>query len=237
MNDTVGPEMTLGAIVTRYPSLARELEHRKLDYCCGGAVTLGQACRDTGLDAAVVATELRSSISDDGPASWSHLEVADLVEHLVDTHHRYLWSELPRLQALLDKVVGVHGDRHPELNEVACCFGAIRADIEPHLMKEERVLFPAIAQLASSPTAPTFGFGSLGNPISTLLREHDELGALLGDLRSVTGDFTVPDDGCASYQALFEGLEQLEADTHLHVHKENNVLFPRVVLLEEHRRS
>ena len=237
MNDTVGVEMTLGAIVTRYPSLARELERRKLDYCCGGAVTLGQACRDTGLDAAVVATELASSVGDDGPASWSQLDVADLVTHLVDTHHRYLWEELPRLQALTDKVVGVHGERHPELGEIAACFAAIRADIEPHLMKEERVLFPAIEQLASSPTSPTFGFGSIGNPISMMLCEHDELGELLGDLRALTSDFAVPDDGCASYRALFEGLEQLEADTHLHVHKENNVLFPRVVVLEERRCS
>ena len=159
MNNNVGVEMTLGTIVTRYPSLVRELERRKLDYCCGGAVTLGQACRDVGLDAGLVAAELTSSIGDDGPAPWSHLDVADLVEHLVETHHRYLWDELPRLQALLDKVVGVHGDRHPELREVARCFQAIRADIEPHLVREERVLFPAIEMLATSSTAPTFGFG------------------------------------------------------------------------------
>ena len=231
--NNIGTETTLGAIVTRHPSLARELERRKLDYCCGGAVTLGQACRDGGLDEMLVAAELTSAIGDDGPASWSHLEIVDLVEHVVETHHRYLWDELPRLQALVDKVVGVHGDRHPELHEIALCFQAIRTDIEPHLVKEERVLFPAIGQLATSSTAPTFEFGTIGNPISAMLRDHDELGALLRQLRAVTDDFTVPDDGCASYTALFEGLEQLEADTHLHVHKENNVLFPRVVLLEE----
>lgn len=237
MSNTIGIEMTLGAIVTSHPSLARELERRELDYCCGGAVTLGQACREAGLDAVLVATELASSIGDEGPASWAHLDVDDLVAHLVETHHRYLWDELPRLQALLDTVVEVHGDRHPELHEVASCFGAIRADIEPHLVKEEQVLFPAIQQLASSPVAPTFGFGSIGNPISAMLRDHDELGALLLDLRTSTNDYTAPDDGCASYRALFDGLAQLEADTHLHVHKENNVLFPRVVLLEDRRPS
>ena len=237
MNNDIGIEMTLGAIVTSHPSLARELERRKLDYCCGGAVTLGQACREAGLDAVLVAGELASSIGDEGPASWAHLDVDDLVEHLVETHHRYLWDELPRLEALLDTVVEVHGDRHPELHEIAACFRAIRADIEPHLVKEERVLFPAIRQLASAPTAPTFGFGSIGNPISAMLRDHDELGTLLQDLRTSTGDYAVPDDGCASYRALFDGLAQLEADTHLHVHKENNVLFPRVVVLEDRRLS
>ena len=237
MTNTIGTEMTLGAIVTRHPSLARELEHRKLDYCCGGAITLGQACRDLGLDPTIVAVELTSAVDDEGPASWSHLEVDELVAHLVDTHHRYLWRELPRLQTLLDKVVDVHGDRHPELHEVARCFQAIRADIEPHLVQEERVLFPAIEHLASSPTAPSFGFGTIGNPISAMLRDHDELSALLVELRTSTNDYVVPADGCASYRALFEGLEQLESDTHLHVHKENNVLFPRVVLLEARRTS
>ena len=236
MNNDIGIEMTLGAIVTSHPSLARELERRKLDYCCGGAITLGQACRDAGLDAELVAGELASSIGDEGPASWAHLDVDDLVAHLVETHHRYLWDELPRLEALLDTVVEVHGDRHPELHEIAACFHAIRADIEPHLVKEERVLFPAIRQLASAPTAPTFGFGSIGNPISAMLRDHDELGALLQDLRTSTNDYAVPDDGCASYRALFDGLAQLEADTHLHVHKENNILFPAAIRMERQLR-
>jgi len=237
MSNNIGIEMTLGAIVTSHPSLARELERRNLDYCCGGAVTLGQACRDAGLDAAHVAGELASSIVDEGPAPWSHLDVDELVAHLVETHHRYLWDELPRLQALLDTVVRVHGDRHLELHEIAACFRAIRADLEPHLLKEERVLFPAIEQLASAPAAPIFGFGTIGTPISAMLCDHDELGALLRDLRTATDDYTVPADGCASYRALFDGLAELEADTHLHVHKENNVLFPRVVLLEDRRLS
>ena len=237
MSNAIDDEMTLADIVTSHPSLARELERRKLDYCCGGAVTLGQACREAGLDPVLVAAELASSIGDEGPATWAHLTVDDLVAHLVDTHHRYLWDELPRLQALLDTVVEVHGDRHPELHEIARCFGAIRADIEPHLVREERVLFPAIQLLVSSPGAPSFGFGSIANPISAMLRDHDELGALLLDLRTSTNDYTAPDDGCASYRALFDGLAQLEADTHLHVHKENNVLFPRVVALEDRRSS
>lgn len=237
MSNDIGIEMTLGAIATSHPSLARELERRKLDYCCGGAVTLGQACREAGLDAVVVAAELASSIGDEGPAPWVHMDVDELVAHLVETHHRYLWDELPRLQSLLDTVIEVHGDRHPELHEIAACFRAIRAEIEPHLVKEERVLFPAVEQLAAAPAAPNFGFGTIGNPISAMLRDHDELGALLSELRTSTNDYTAPADGCASYRALFDGLAQLEADTHLHVHKENNVLFPRVMLLEDRRLS
>jgi regulator of cell morphogenesis and NO signaling len=233
MVGVIGPATTLGDIVTRHPSLAGELERLGLDFCCGGDATLGQACRDAGLDPTAVAAELSSSIGDDSPAAWSGLDIADLVGHVVDTHHRYLREELPRLEVLLDEVVDIHGARHVELTEMARCFHQMRAAVESHLLEEERMLFPAVLRMASTSIAPTFAFGSIGSPISTLLCEHDDIAALLRELRSLSSDYRVPDDGCPSYRALFEGLEQLEADTHLHVHKENNVLFPRIVLFED----
>lgn len=229
-------DMSLGEIVNDHPGLAVHLERLDLDYCCGGATKLAEACRANELDPRAVMIELAAHLgSDDAPAAWSSMGVVELVDHLVGTHHRYLWDELPRLQALVDKVVAVHGDRHPELVDVAACFGAIRADIEPHLTREELVLFPAIGQLASAAEAPAFGFGSVSNPISVMLREHDDLGEMLRRLRALTTDYTPPADGCASYTALFSGLEQLEADTHLHVHKENNLLFTQVIELEQQR--
>lgn len=142
---------------------------------------------------------------------------------------------MPRITALLDKIVSVHGDRHPELADVAACYGRIRADLEPHLMKEERVLFPMVRELATSDGVPAFHCGSPRNPISVMLAEHDDVGELLAELRTLTSDYTVPADGCASYQAAFAALERLEADTHLHVHKENNLLFPMVVRMEHER--
>lgn len=231
-------DMSLGDIVTAYPSLATQLERLDLDYCCGGATTLADACQVNQLDPETVVIELAAHVGrDDAPAPWSSMAPMELVDHLVTTHHRYLWDELPRLQALVDKVAGVHGDRHPELADIAACFAAIRADLEPHLIKEEQVLFPAIAQLATAPETPSFGFGSIANPISTMLREHDDLGGMLRELRTLTTEYTPPADGCASYTALFTGLEQLEADTHLHVHKENNLLFSQVIELEQQRTS
>ena len=108
---------------------------------------------------------------------------------------------------------------------------AIRADLEPHLMKEERVLFPAIQSLADGQRE--FPFGTVGNPIRMMLFEHDRAGELLAELRAATAGYTVPDDACGSYQSLYERLAVLEADTHEHIHKENNVLFPEVLRLAE----
>jgi regulator of cell morphogenesis and NO signaling len=232
----INVDTTLGEVVTAHPQLARELERHGLDYCCGGQRTIADASRAVGLDPAAVVASL-SDLSSPGDAQpWATMAIVELVDHIEATHHRYLWDELPRLSALLTKIVGVHGDRHPELLDAADAFAEIRADLEPHLTKEERVLFPAIRELAEAgaraEARPVFRFGSVANPISMMMLEHDRAGDLLTKLRSVTDGYQVPADGCASYRACFEGLAELEADTHLHVHKENNLLFPAVVELE-----
>ena len=230
--NTIDPTMTLAAVVNAHPQAARELERRGLDYCCGGQQSLADACTGQGLDAVAISSELSAMVTDADVNEWTTMGAAELVEHLVSTHHRYLWDELPRLSALVAKIVTVHGERHPELGDIAACYERVRADLEPHLLKEERVLFPMIRELAAADSPPSFHCGTLRNPISMMMREHDAVGDLLARLRHLTGGYEIPADGCASYAACFIGLAELEADTHLHIHKENNILFPLVVCME-----
>lgn len=232
---TIDAAMTLAEAVNARPELARELERRGLDYCRGGSRTLGEACALAGLDAEATVAELAAVPHVSGSAAWTTMAADVLVDHLEATHHRYLRDELPRIAALVDKIVTVHGARHPELAGIASCYARVRADLEPHLLKEERVLFPMIRELTASAVVPSFHCGTLRNPISVMLAEHDAVGGLLAELRRLTDGFTPPPDGCASYAACFAALAELEADTHLHIHKENNVLFPLVVRLETER--
>ena len=226
-------ERTLADLVTADPGAARVLERFGLDYCCGGRRTLTQACDESGVDPGEVLEVLAAVPPVDAP-DWASMGPAELVDHLEATHHAYLHTEFDRLTALADKVASVHGARHPELGQVRDTYAALRDDLEPHLMKEERVLFPLIRDLtadADDRTAPHCGSLEDG-PIRVMSMEHDRAGELLAELRRLTNGYEVPDDGCASYRALYEGLAELEADTHLHVHKENNVLFPAVIDLE-----
>lgn len=229
---TIDTGTRLGDLVTEHPGLARELERRGLDYCCHGRRTLDDAAREAGLDPVVLAEELASATVEGEEAPWATMDAVALVDHIVRTHHRYLWDELPRLAALAAKVADAHGARHPELRRVRALVDELRADLEQHMVKEEQVLFPRVRQLATTGALTSFHCGSLANPISVMLVEHDRAGELLAQLRAVTGEHRVPDDGCASYRACYQGLAELEADTHLHVHKENNLLFPAVLELE-----
>jgi regulator of cell morphogenesis and NO signaling len=225
---------TVADLAVAHPAAGRIFEGFGLDYCCNGNRTLAEACEAAGLDPAIVEAELERLEAEgaaDTDTSWTALDPPALAAHIVATHHAYLHEELPRLDALAAKVLSAHGDRHPELKAVRRLVEALRAEIEPHLMKEELVLFPAIDALAAGERQ--FPFGSIGNPIRMMMMEHDRAGEILGALREATRGYAAPEDGCTSYRSLYERLAALEADTHQHILKENHSLFPAALRLAE----
>lgn len=224
-------ESTVGELVAELPDAARILDRLGLDYCCHGDRTLAAACQSAGIDSLAVLAELAALIP--SGATWVTLSAPDLADDIVATHHRYLREELPLLGALAAKVLQVHGARHPELAEVDRLLRELRADLEPHLDKEERVLFPAIHAVFEG--RREFSFGTVANLIRVMTAEHDRAGQLLSALRAATGGYESPDDVCASFHSLYDRLAALEHDTHVHVHKENQRLFPAAVAKEAER--
>lgn len=232
----VATTATLGDLVAEDPRRSRVLEQLGLDYCCSGQRPLEEAAREAGLDIADVSTRL--DLPGEPPVVVARdLEMAALAHDIVDTHHAYTWEEMPRLQALVDKVAGVHGDRHPELAGVKETYARVVAELEPHMTREERVIFPAISRLEKTQAPVRLPSGDFSDALRELIAEHDVVGDLLGRIRALTSDYTPPEDGCGSYHAMLTGLAHLERDLHEHVHKENNVLFPRVLRMHERLRG
>lgn len=226
----IDPGHSLGELVAAQPGRARVLERLGLDYCCGGSATLQDACSAAGVDLDTAVTALADAPADQevpDAAALAAMTLTDLSAHIVRTHHGYLWEEMPRMSALVEKVATVHGERHPELAQLRATYEELRAELEPHLTKEEHVLFPSIGAIEAGHEPPT----TPEQPIGELMSEHDRAGELLAELRVISGGYTTPADGCASYEAMMRGLEQLEHDTHVHIHLENNVLFPRTLAL------
>ena len=151
-----------------------------------------------------------------------------LLDHVVSRYHATLREDLPLLGRMTDKVAEVHGSRHPELAEVARVYRGLRGELEPHLTAEEERVFPAIRRLAE----PSAAAEDVQTALHALEEEHDRAGMALARLRALSRGFAVPDDGCTTYRALYEGLARFERELHEHVHLENNVLFPRVVSLQ-----
>lgn len=235
----IDTDRTLGEIVTGHPGAISVFERLGIDYCCHGARSLNAAAAAAGLDARAVMDDVIEAdekaagdvVTDRRPA-YADLDPAALADHIEGTHHAYLHAELPRLVDLTAKIAAVHGESHPELIEVAITTVELHDDLEPHMAREEMILFPMIRSLvAGREDDGESHCGPVDHPIARMMQEHEATGEILEKLRRLTDGYRVPDDGCGSYHAAFQGLEAVERDTHLHIHKENNVLFPAALKL------
>ena len=231
----IDTEATIGEIVRQCPSRARVFESLKIDYCCGGKISLSDACERRKIDTNDVLEQLRQCDSAGGDKQVidaDAMTLTDLADHIVETHHAYLRNELPRLDFMTEKVSRVHGDKEPRLLKIREAFVALKNELEPHMVKEEQILFPMVRQLEASTAKPESDCGSVGNPIRQMEHEHDQAGNALAILRESSDDFVPPNWACNTYRAMLDTLEQLEGDLHQHIHKENNVLFPKALKLE-----
>ncbi len=228
---------TVGAIVRDHPSLSRLFEQAKVDYCCGGKQPLDEACHKQGIDPQAFLAQLETAIASEKlpDLNVATLSLTELANHIEQTHHVYLRSELPRLERMTVKVAAVHGDKEPRLHQIKDIVLALSQELTVHLMKEEQILFPMIRQLEFCDTLPMFHCGSLANPVRQMEFEHDEAGVALAQLRQLTDNFTPPEWACNTYRAMLDALANFEQDMHQHIHKENNVLFPRAIEMEQEK--
>jgi len=235
---------TVAEIAAESLAAVRIFEKYGIDYCCGGKRPLKEICLPNHQNASVLREELKAALEGKTPREqdWKSLPLHRLIQHIVAVHHAYLRRELPALQARLGKVYSVYNQRYgPTLAGLPEVFAELRAELESHMRKEEEILFPAIRAIESATDAgrplPPLPFGTIVNPIHMMQAEHDAAGVGLNRIREITGNFEIPEYACVTYKALMSGLAELETDLHLHIHLENNVLFPRANRMEMANRS
>lgn len=227
---------TIARIMKRHPGAARVFERHRMDYCCGGGTTLETACAERGEAVDDLMRELEALLQPAGEAADpSALPLAELVDHIESTHHAYLREELPRLDAMTDRVAQVHGLHDPRLLEVRDTWRTVSDTMAAHLEKEERILFPMIRSLEKTDPAdgaPASHCGSVANPVAQMEREHDEMEEGIARLRELTDGYIPPSWACATYRAMIEALLGFEADTLVHTAKEEGLLFLRATRIE-----
>ena len=228
---TFTPSDRIGDIVVALPKSAELFHHYRIDYCCGGDRPLKAATDELQLSVTQIVGELNTlaqSLRDQGD-DWQALTPPQLVDHIVGTHHAYLWENLPKLSELTTTILRVHGANHPELKTLHMLVGTLKTELEGHLVKEETVQYPAIEAYFKDPSPKTLA------PALAVIREledeHLAAGNLLKQIREITHDFTVPNDGCGTYRKTYALLESTEKDIFQHIHLENNLLFPQLANL------
>jgi regulator of cell morphogenesis and NO signaling len=229
---------TVRDIALHQPTAIRVFEHLGIDYCCGGNQTLAAACAAVHLDAHAVqlALEFAAGRPTLPQPEWAKASLELLCAHLVVKHHAYARRELPRLLELAANVLSRHGKAHPELAAIHATLTQLETETNEHLAKEESVLFPYIVSIERSANSldqdPVSCYGFLPEPVAVLSHDHEEAGLLLAQIRQLSHNFTPPHGVCLSYRIFYTGLQELEHDFRQHMHLENNILFPRAIMLE-----
>jgi len=232
--------LSLAQIVKNNHKAATVFEKYHLDFCCKGKRSLEQACTEQQLSLSQVTGDLENIFTKDNNRAaidFEKMNLTQLSDYIVQTHHAYVKNEMPQIYAYLQKVSSKHGERHPELYKIFQTFAAVKEEMEGHMKKEELVLFPRIKELqklADNENAQLqLNIGYLQSPITVMEQEHDHAGNLLNDIRIFSNDYTPPQDACTTYRLSFAALKAFELDLHQHVHLENNILFPKSISLFE----
>lgn len=230
---------TIGDVVAHDYRAAAVFKNHGIDFCCNGNRSIEEACLEKNLDSRKLLNEIDEAFKNTGGGSidFNSWPLDLLSDYIEKTHHRYTDQKISEIKPFLEKIVKVHGGEHPELARVEELFGWAGGEMAKHMKKEELILFPAIRRMVKaeisgeamkqSPTA------SAGNSIESLIDEHDSQGNAFKEMRKITNDYTVPEDGCNTYKVTLAMLEEFEDNLFQHIHLENNILFPKAIDLEK----
>lgn len=217
-------------IVNEFPKTSDVFKRFRIDFCCGGNIPLSRAAAEQSADMNLLLKELSEVIQKENPKEdlevWTESSSEDIIEHVINQYHRPLEEELLQLSPYVTKVARVHGTSHEELLKVYELFFELKKELLEHTAKEEESVFPLLLKLEDPAVENR---EEIIRFIHELEQEHDRAGSILKELREITADFTPPADACGSYRLVYKRLEDLEGQTFMHVHLENNILFPRYI--------
>ncbi len=221
----------IGDIVTQDFRAAEVFKKAGIDFCCGGSQSLEAACRDKKLDVAEIESELEKLENSEPGSShkFNEWKLDFLCDYIVNTHHQTVMKLLPELTFYTQKIAEVHGDNHPELSEIANLFAQVDTELRQHLRNEEEVLFPAIREVLKTNSAESKA--TIISEITRMTGEHEFAGGAMDKINELSHHYAVPEDGCNTYRVAYKLLEQFEDDLHIHVHLENNILYPKAMKL------
>lgn len=232
-------DQTVGDIVADDFRTAGVFKKYGLDFCCGGGRKLTEACEKKGINIDEIVKELDDlNGSGNDMQNYKNWSPEFLVDYIINNHHHYVRTKLPEIKAYAKKVAKVHGNSYPELNEMLEIFFTLKDEMLSHLQKEETILFPYIkklrkAQTNGEPITPELQLSTAAQAVAMMEDEHEEAGELMFSLEKLSNGFTPPEDACTTFRVYFQNLEAFQNDLHKHVHLENNILFPKALMLEE----
>ena len=233
----------VGELVAKDYRAAAVFHSYGIDFCCRGNRSIEEVCEKNNIESETLISKLNAALTERNlaGADYRTWPLDALAEHIERVHHGYVEEKSVILQQYLNKLCKVHGERHPELFEITEEFEGCTQAMAAHMKKEELILFPYIKKMVHAERAgekldPPH-FGTVENPVNMMMEEHDAEGERFRKISALSDNYTPPADACATYKVAFSMLQEFENDLHLHVHLENNILFPKSITLQEKLRK
>jgi regulator of cell morphogenesis and NO signaling len=229
----------IGELVAQDYRAASVFKKYGIDFCCQGNRTIQDACEAKEIDASSVVTDLNevSRATSKDTIDYQSWPIDLMADYIEKKHHRYVEDKTQEIKPYLDKICRVHGEHHPELLEIKEEFNASASELAAHMKKEELILFPIIRKMTKAKLENTkvdaAHFGTVKNPIQMMMNEHTVEGNRFRKIEELSNNYMPPLDACNTYRVSFALLKEFEQDLHLHIHLENNILFPKAIEIEK----
>lgn len=225
---------TVGEIVRLNFKAAPLFDKYRIDFCCGGNISLSEACigSEAVLDTLMLEIDTLLKVKDPESKYIEGLGLDQLCDYIISRHHSYVSENIPFLQQKLQKLCDVHGVAHPELFEIKALFETISGNLTTHMKKEELILFPLIRKIVvqrKEGKGDSAGVGEAQRTITELESEHQAEGERFGAIAGLSNNYMVPPDGCTTFEVTYRTLQEFEQDLHRHIHLESNVLFKKAM--------
>jgi len=228
--------LSLAEIITERPQAAALLEKYDLDFCCRGKLKLSDQIKDQDKLAEVI-KELEKVFSDKKPVEvgYDKISLTELVDHILQKHHRYVKENLPVILEHLEKVAYKHGDSFPEMKKIAELFTEVKRDFEQHMMKEEVILFPRIKVLEKlfNEKKTIIEKISIESPVHVMEAEHETAGSLMDEIKNLSHHYTAPENACPNHRVTFLKLHEIDNDLIQHLYLETSILLPKAISMEK----
>lgn len=212
-----------------------------IDFCCGGKWPLDAICENKNLDTNKIMNELQNVVmqtASNAAIDFDSWDVVFLADYIFNVHHRYLNKALPEIKEVTTKFLEGHRNKFPELEEIEAIVKRFQKEIPPHMKQEEEIFFPYIKQIfyahKNRESYAKLLIRTLRKPLEeVMLKEHESTGANLHRLRTITNNYTPPENACLTHKVTFSKLQELDNDLVQHIHLESNILFPKAIAMEQ----
>lgn len=240
---TITKERFIGEIVAEDYRTAQVFKKHNIDFCCKGNRSIENVCESQNIELNHLLDELEilQQETSTGAKDYQFWPLDLLADYIEKKHHRYVENRIPEIIPYLEKLCKVHGERHPELFEITSEFKKSAGELAAHMKKEELILFPFVRKMVEAKQkgdeVALPHFGSVENPVAMMKEEHEAEGERFMHIANLSNNYTPPADACNTYRVTFALLNEFEEDLHLHIHLENNILFPKAIEMEKEFRT